>query len=200
MNKVVAGLGAFVVVLGITLTVCSLIEVPFTETQLVDIPHSEEHFNTNIDVPPGHYYQSAGLTQFHKIHIDFTVTSGGNRDIDFFVADEVNYYKWKSGETASTYLSKDRITSFDTEWKGPKTDTWYFVYDNSFSWITHKQISTIITENWTTMQDQDVTTYRTLLPSLFSYIGIILLVVGAGILITGLIYSTQPPGEKTDLP
>lgn len=192
MRKEIVGIGAFLTIVGIVLIAASLISVPFTSSQLVDVPHSEDIFNTSISVPPSHSYQSATLTQGRSIHIDFEVTSGGNLDIDFFIADELNYYKWDSGETASVYLSRDRITSLETDWIVPNSDKWFFVYDNSFSWITSKGISTHISQHWITSEYQDITENRTLIPSAFSYLGILLAILGAGTIITGTALSPKP--------
>ena len=192
MRKEIVGIGTFLAIVGVVLIASSLIIVPFTSSQLVQVPHSEDVFNKTISVSPGHYTQSATLTEGRSIHIDFEVTSGGNLDIDFFVADEVNYYKWKSGEVASVYLSRSRITSLETDWTVPYSDKWHFVYDNSFSWITSKTISTHISEHWVTSEYQDVTENRTLIPSAFSYLGILLTIVGVSIIIVGLASLPRP--------
>lgn len=197
MRKGIVGIGTFLAIVGIALFASSLISVPFTSSQLVQVPHSEDLFNKTISVPPGHYTQSATLVEGRRIHIDFEVTSGGNLDINFFVADEVNYYKWKSGETASVYLSNDRITSLETDWIVPYTDKWYFVYDNSFSLITSKEVSTYISEHWVTAEYQDVTENHTLLPSTFSYVGILLAIVGSGIIIAGIALPLKPTEKLT---
>lgn len=192
MRKEIVGIGTFLAIVGIALIASSLISVPFTSSQLVQVPHSEDVFYKTISVPPGHYTQSGTLIEGRRIHIDFEVTSGGNLDINFFVADEVNYYKWKSGETASVYLSRSRITSLETDWMVPYTDKWYFVYDNSFSLITSKEVSTHISEHWVTAEYQDVTENRPLIPSAFSYMGILLAIVGSGIIIAGIAWPLKP--------
>jgi len=195
LRKEIVGIGAFLAIVGIALIAASLIIVPFTSSQLVDVPHSEDLFNKSISVPPGHYIQSATLTQDRQINIDFEVTSGGSLDINFFVADELNYYKWDAGETASVYLSRDRITSLETDWIVPYSDKWYFVYDNSFSLITSKGVSTHISDHWVTQEYQDITENRALIPSVFSYVGILFAILGVGVIIVGF---TLPP--KPTLP
>jgi len=102
------------------------------QTFSVDIPAGSYH------VRYGYFEKGAGLIGY------FEVTSGGNRDIDFFIVDSENYQKFENGKEFSCYLLHEKVTSLNWTFRVPYSDTWYVVYSNRFSIITSKHV-----EGWT---------------------------------------------------
>ena len=90
------------------------------------------------------YYFSFTAAANQKIVFDFTVTAGGNLDIDFFICDETNYNVWSSGGVASVYMRRDRTVSLSDEFTLPSGGRWYIVFSNVFSLISTKTVSASI--------------------------------------------------------
>ena len=183
--------GIVLIVIGILLLLLSLLAVPYTTSKLVEVPHSEIWLNESFNVPALSHIAYSGIFYSGKVlHITFTVTEGGNKDIDFRVMDEVNYWKMRAGEAYEYYVvpSRSRVTSLDIEWVPPSGEKIYFVWDNSFSLFTSKSISAYFTLEWTELESQQVTKNRTLLPFETSYLGILLLICGTVIMGYGFVY------------
>ncbi|MDH5782701.1 MAG: emp24/gp25L/p24 family protein [Candidatus Bathyarchaeota archaeon] len=201
MKRKIVGLGVFIIVVGIVLLASSLIIVPFATTKPIEVEKSNYWLNASFIVSAGtHQARDGWISNGTKLGINFEVTSGGNLDVDFFVADETNYWKWRAGETADVYLSRSRATSLDVNWTVPYNDTWYFVWDNSFSWITAKGMTAQIKRYWIETDSREVTDYRPLIESQYAYVSIITLLVGVAVSVYGLIAKVQlpsTPAEKT---
>ena len=194
MKGKIVGLGVFIIVVGVALLASSLIIVPFTTTEPIEVEKSSYWLNESFSVSAGtHEDRFASISSGTKLGIHFEVTSGGNLDVDFCVADDTNYWKWRAGEIAEVYLSRSRATSLDINWTVPDSDTWHFVWDNSFSWITTKGVTAQITRYWTETEYRDVTDYRPLIESQYAYVGIIILLVGVAVTVYGLIAKVQLP-------
>jgi len=188
MKKSLIGLGIFLLIVGIVVMACSLISVQYTTTKPVEVEKSDYWLRESFVVPAGtHTARYGSLSAGTRMRIYVKVTSGGNLDVNFHVMDETNYWKWRAGESASTSITRSRITTFDDYWTVSSSETWYFVFDNSFSWITSKGVTCEITHYWTETEYKQVTEYRTLISSEYSYIGVILLLVGIAVLISGIV-------------
>lgn len=70
----------------------------------------------------------------------FEVTSGGNKDIDFFIVDSENYEKFTNLQEFTCYCLHEKVTSLSWIFETPYADTWYIVFDNSFSLLTVKHV------------------------------------------------------------
>lgn len=116
--------------------------------------------------------------------------------------DEVDYWKMKAGESYEYYIvpSRSRVSSLDIDWTPPSGKKIYFVWDNSFSLLTSKAVSAYFTITWTEWENQEVTEYRTLLPSWASYLGILFILGGIAVFGYGLVAKTYPPEKKLSPP
>jgi hypothetical protein len=187
-RKKLIGIGVFVLIVGIVVTVCSLVIVPFTTTKSVQVPKTYDIIKESFSVPALSYKGYSGpLKSGDTLHIYVKVTSGGNLDIDFYVMDEINYYKWKAGESASAPITRPRITTYDSDWAVSQTATWYFIFDNRFSLLTSKGVTAQITKHWTETESKQVTEYHPLIPSEYSYVGTVLFLGGIAAIIGGVI-------------
>lgn len=174
-------LGIILALIGVLIFFLGIVKVPYATTESVEVPKSEVVIDESFTVPAlSHVARSTTFYLVRTLHITFTVTSGGNRDIDFRVMDEVNYWKFRADESYEYYtaVTRTRVSSVDIEWVAPLDTEIFFVWDNSFSWVTSKSISVYFYSTWTEWEDQRTTEYRTLFPTEASYVGVLLLIVG----------------------
>jgi len=96
-------------------------------------------------------YESYGLYGAKKdewIKGSFQVTAGGNLDIEFYFMDKANFDKYKGGQPFDYIIYAKRVTTYELATTIPKEDTYYLVFDNTFSIITSKTIS--LSDVWST--------------------------------------------------
>ncbi len=176
MRKTAIGIGALILVVGLMVMVFSLMDLPHATTEPYDVPKSSYIINESFTVPPSTVTRTASLVAGDFINIQFQVVTGGNLDIDFNV-----------NNVTMTFIDLSRVTSYDHNWTVPSTGAYLFVYDNSFSWFTSKYVTTQVTKLWTETAYRDVTKYHPLLPYEFTYLGLLLLFVGIGVLAWGVL-------------
>jgi len=182
MKKEIVGAGIFLLVVGCATLLCSLVILPFATAEPIVLPQGSYLITESFTVPIGYTSHNKTLSDGDKLHILVEVTSGGNSGIDFYVMDEPNYNLWKAGESASPEISRTSITTYDSDWVVPYDGTWYFVYDNTYG-SASKDVTTIITKHWNETYYRQATVYRTLIPSEYSYVSVIVLLGGVAALI-----------------
>jgi hypothetical protein len=84
-------------------------------------------------------------------------------------------------------MSYSRATTVNKNWTVPLSSNYNFVYDNSFSTFTSKDVTVQVTKQWTETAYRDVTTNNQLLPFEFAYLGVALALVGIGLTIFGVV-------------
>jgi len=198
LKRKISLIGVVLLAIGIVAIIFSLWQMPFQEQEPYNLPQSSDLISESFVVPTtGDLHRTANLVSGDLIHIYFLGTSGGNRDVDFYVMDELNYFKWKAGESYSSEISLSRVTRYDKDFTVPYDNNWYFVWDNSFSWITQKGVTATITKNWDEIAYRDITVYHTVVPSGYStyveYLGIALVLAGIAVVSWGYVAI-----EKTD--
>jgi hypothetical protein len=182
MKKAIVGIGIFALIIGILLIALPFVYVPKTVSESYQDPKSSVIVNesfvvSSLSTETGTIYLNAG----DLLNIQVTVTSGGNKDVDFSVDDG-----------ATTYLSYSRVTTVNKDWTAPISSNYNFVYDNSFSWITSKGVTVQVTKHWTETAYRDVTTNTQLLPFEFAYLGMVLALVGIGLTVYGVVKKETP--------
>lgn len=70
------------------------------------------------------------LTKDSEISCSFEVTSGGNKDVDFYLTSGTH-----------RFIEAYRTTNYSFTFTAPYSDTYVLNFDNTFSWITGKGIS-----------------------------------------------------------
>lgn len=182
MRRKIVLIGVTLLVIGIIAIPFSLIPFPSATQEPYDVPQSSNLINESFVVPVGDTHKIAILQKGDLIQINFIVTSGGNLDVDFLVMDELNYFKWKAQDSYSAEISLSRATSYNRDFRVPHNASWYFVWDNSFSWIAQKGVTAIISRHWNEIAYRDVTVYHTIIPTEYAsnveYVGIGLVFVG----------------------
>jgi hypothetical protein len=210
LRRKVVFVGIILLIIGIISIIFSLWQIPFQEQEPYDVPRSSNLLSESFVVPVGDLVRPITLTNGDQIHIYFLCTSGSNRDVDFMLLNETNYLKRKADDPFDTHLLVSRATTYNQDYVIPTDGIWYFVWDNSFSWITQKGVTATITKNWNEIDYRDITVYHTVVPSAYStyveYLGIALVVVGIIVSIWGIIayeYNMQrfddPDIKETDL-
>ena len=170
------GIGVFVLIVGVLLVSLPFVYVPRTVSEPYDDPKSSVIVDESFVVPPSSVTHTTYLNANDSLNIQVTVTSGGNQDIDFSINDG-----------ATTYLYFSRVTTVDEDWTVPLSSNYNFVYDNSFSWLTSKDVTVEVTKHWTEIAYRDVTTDVQLIPFESAYFGIVLVLVGVGLSIYGVV-------------
>ena len=182
MKKAVVGIGIFALIIGILLIALPFVYIPKTVSESYQDPKSSVIVNesfvvSSLSTKTGTISLNAG----NSLNIRVTVTSGGNKDIDFSVS-----------AGATTHLSYSRVTTVNKDWIVPVSSYYDFVYDNSFSWFTSKDVTVYVTKHWTETAYRDVTTSTQLLPFEFAYLGTVLALVGIGLTIYGVVKKETP--------
>lgn len=72
--------------------------------------------------------------------IEFEVTAGGNKDITVYVLDEEDYNNFTADESFYYYKYYEKYQSGSFDFTAPSSDTYYIVFDNSFSTFTAKTV------------------------------------------------------------
>jgi hypothetical protein len=181
MKKAIVGIGVFALIIGVLLIALPFVYVPKTVSESYQVPKSMVIIGESFVVPTSKTTHTTYLNAGDLLNIQVTVTSGGNRDIDFSVDDG-----------ATTYLSYSRVTTVNKDWTVPISSNYNFVYDNSFSWITSKDVTVQVTKHWTETAYRDVTQNHQLLPFEFAYLGVVLALVGIGLTIYGVVKKEAP--------
>lgn len=197
MKKKFVITGIILLIIGVYLFSIGNLQIPTTTTELVNVPKSMVWLDESFVVPPLSHQVFCGIFSQplgSKLRITFTVTGGGNRDIDFIVLDEEEYWKMRASSTYSYYpeVSRWRVTSIDVEWHPPAFKKICFVWDNSFSLITSKSISTRFYYTWIEQEVKEKMSYETH-PEISS-LGILILILGLIAIVYGFV--SKPPSTK----
>ena len=181
MKKAIVGIGVFALIIGVLLIALPFVYVPKTVSESYQVPKSSSIISESFVVPPSTVTHTTYLNAGDSLNIQVTVTSGANKDVDFSVND---------GST--TYMSYSRTTTVNKDWTVPLSSNYNFVYDNSFSFITSKDVTVQVTKHWTETAYRDVTQNYQLLPFEFAYLGVVLALVGIGLTIYGVVKKETP--------
>jgi len=197
MNYTIIGVMLFVI--GVGLIIASFIPIPAVEyvpkikstEELTYTPIRKVWLEDTFVVAPdratgycGSFPSGTTLTIYIK------VTSGGNRDIDFWVMDEHDWTHFQRGESFYYYTaaSRKRVTEATITWSPPSNQRICFVYDNTFSLITSKTVYSKITaeyETYTIIRTYTTTYEPEVKPYTISYLtipGILLFIIGIGLI------------------
>jgi hypothetical protein len=115
-----------------------MLTIPSTRADWVFVINT---YDGTFVIDPGSWFNLyAYRSEGYKAEFDLEVIAGGNRDIDFFICDQGNYTLWSSGYTATVYKLHENVVSYSSNFIYPHSDTWYFVFSNTFSLISSKTV------------------------------------------------------------
>jgi hypothetical protein len=108
-----------------------------------------------------------------SLNIQVNATSGKGIDFSVNAVNDVN-------DVLATYLFYPEVTTVNKDWIVPLSSEYYFVF-NSSSLFTWKDVTLLVTKQWTETANRDVSTNHQLLPFEFVYLGVVLTLVGIGL-------------------
>lgn len=124
MSKIIVTIGLIIAITGIVVTIASV----------VPIQDSYVWLNESFVVSELGYYTYWGtFPQDTILHITFSVLYGGDRSIDFWVMDWLDFQKFNASEAYEYYsgISRESISVMNIEWDPPSSVLpTYFVWDN----------------------------------------------------------------------
>ena len=71
----------------------------------------------------------------------FEVTSGGSRDINAYVVDEIGYTNFRNDNNFRALFSVHRVTTDRFSVALRSDEAYYFILSNRFSWLTAKTVN-----------------------------------------------------------
>lgn len=78
----------------------------------------------------------------------FTARGGSGNDIKVLVMDETAYVNWSNGHSVSVYYTSGQMTTGSFSVNLRNVGNYVIVYDNSFSLLSTKYVSTRVDLNW----------------------------------------------------
>jgi hypothetical protein len=173
--------------LGIAIVALGLLLLFFgTQTQTIDVPKTETKmlFDRSTLTVGDSAYRSADLMANLTVLCTGSVTipaSNESGDINLYVMDKANFQKWQSGDRSVNFVvQRLRTSQIDVSFVTVRADTYYFVFDNSYSTLFKKEVTFSVSYQYTTihhetLEDRSLNTY-----------GYPLIVIGAIVTIYGL--------------
>jgi hypothetical protein len=186
VKRGIAAIGVFLVVIGSLQIGLSSIVIPRTARFSIPVHKDTIPLCESFVLPPSTIatrtvYFAAG----DVVEILTSVASGENETIDFSVNDG-----------SITYLSYSKTNQVrEEEWIVPASSNYTFVYDNSFSATTPKNITTELLKYWNETKQIDVPWNFPLLSSTYFYVGAALVLAGAGLTVYVVVRkeASKPP-------
>ncbi len=115
-----------------------MLTIPSTRADWVFVTNT---YDGAFVIDPGSWFiLYAYRGEGYKSVFEFEVIAGGNRDIDFFICNQGNYSLWSDGQACLVYKRHDNVVSWQSDFIYPYSDTWYFVFSNTFSIISSKTV------------------------------------------------------------
>jgi hypothetical protein len=116
-------------------------------------PHSDLIANTTFNVPSStwSFYTVDVTSAMLTPHLEgtFTASGGSGNDIKVLVMTATDYINWSNGHTVYPEYNSGQLTtgSFDVYLS---VGSYYLVYDNSFSTLSDKNVTTLVHLNYDT--------------------------------------------------
>ena len=183
-KKIIAGIGIFVLIIGVLLVALPFDYVHKTVVQAYHVPQLTVLAGGPIpqfdfgNTPVNAVTEGLSLTARDSLNIQVNVTSGIEINLS------VN-----NGST--TVLSYSDVTSLNTNWVVPRSSDYNFVFSSS-SMFTSNDVTWQVTKNFTQTDYREVTQNVQLLPFEVSYVGLVLALAGIGLTIYGTVKRETP--------
>ena len=161
------------------LTTIPFINIPKTTTEQYQTPKSliiiHNFIGLGFTNPTKSATKGTELNANDTINIQANATTSKN--IDFYL----NAVNDTNQEILATYLYYPNIKTININWTVPTTSDYNYVFESNNS-FTLEDINLQVTKHWTETDYRDLTTHSQMLPIQVSYVGIILIITGLGIL------------------
>jgi hypothetical protein len=176
MKKPIVAAGIISFIIGTLLIALPFVYVPKTVSEAYQVPKSMvllDGWGPLAAVgPTKSATKGAYLNAGDSLNIQVNATSG--KGIDFSV-NAVN----DANDVLATYLFYPEVTTVNKDWIVPLSSEYNFVF-NSSNLFTWKDVTLLVTKQWTETAYRDVTTNYQLLPFQFAYLGVVLTLAGIG--------------------
>ena len=120
---------------------------------IVPTQHTMNIVNSMIRVEPGqyNYYQFSAPAGSSGVTVSGTFTAGGGsgNDIKVLILDEQNFINYRNGHQANVFYSSGQETVGNINADVPTGQTLYLVYDNTFSVVSGKEVTTNVNLTYT---------------------------------------------------
>jgi hypothetical protein len=115
-------------------------------SSLVPTLHSMTITNGTVRVEAGSYVAYSFIVpdrvSVAKVQGQFVTSGGSGNDIKVAILSRAEYVNWQNHHPVSAYYSSGKLTSGIIEADLPSGQAYYILYDNSFSVLTSKNVST----------------------------------------------------------
>ena len=177
MRKVAISIITVFFTLSILLIAIPFIPMSKTTTEEYQAPKSKFILGNFISLllPTKTATKGTQLNASDTLNIQVNATAGKN--IDFYV----NAVNSSNNKIIETYLVYPNIISINKDWIVPINSSYKFTFESN-NLFEFEDVSLLVTKHWTETAYRDVTTEYQLLPFEASYIGIVLIISGLGIL------------------
>ena len=192
MEKGAVFLGVLLIIGGIVLIACSLITetYPHTYTQKIEgVPKTETLVEYSWSQMGAFQGFSFNLSEGDTVNIYYRTGKNQfpNSPLFFAIVDEANYAGYSSMDERLAHAEYaiahpgEQIENWN--WTVPYNSTWHFIFD--FRQTFREDVYIKLTKYWIGTDYREVTEYlsKPLMPSYFSYLGIIAFAVGIGVLV-----------------
>jgi uncharacterized membrane protein len=173
--------------LGIVVVALGLLLLFFgTQTQTIDVPRTETKvlFDRLMFTVGDSSYRSADMTANLTVLCSGSVKIPANNesgDINLYVMDRANFQKWESGDRSVNFVvQRLRISQINVSFVTLRDDTYYFVFDNSYSPLFKKEVTFSVSYQYITIH------HETLEDRSLNIYGYPLILIGAIITVYGL--------------
>lgn len=113
---------------------------------LIPTQHHESIVNSMIRVGPGQYvyYTFSAPNGASNAVVSGTFTAGGGsgNDVRVYIMDDQNFINYKNDHQVNVYYSSGQETVGNINVNIPAGQTLYLVYDNTFSIVSSKEVTT----------------------------------------------------------
>jgi ribosomal protein L21E len=183
MNKALVTIGVFALIIGILLTALPFVYIPSHTTQAYQIPKSEVIVDGWTPIaavaPATSMAKGIELTAGDSLNIQVNATAG--KGINFYVNSGVTGLVYPYSGTA-TELTYQNVTTLNKDWTVPVSSQYSFVF-NSTNLFSYKDVSLLVTKQWSDTAYREVTQNVQLLPFQIFYLGLGLAFSGLAILV-----------------
>jgi hypothetical protein len=177
---------------GIVIVALGLLLMFFaTQTRTIDTPKTETKvvFERSTLTVGDYAYRSADFVANLTVVCSGSVRTPATNesgDMNLYVMDKDNFEKWQNGDRSVNFIvQKLRISQIDVSFFTVRGDTYYFVFDNSYSALFKKEVTFSVSYQYKTIHHETVEDR-----SLNSY-GYPLVIVGGIVVAYGLLRKAQ---------
>jgi len=102
-------------------------------------------FNGSVSVDPGYFDYTPFNVTAGGMNVtvtgNFSASGGTGNDIEVYIMNSTQYNSWYNGNQTSVYYDSGQVTASNISLSLPPGQSYYLIFDNSFSSISSKTVS-----------------------------------------------------------